>query len=185
MADFLEPTKRNIISTIGKFYDPLGFLSPVIIRFKVLFQKLCELKVGWDETPPEELLQEWRSLVNDLKEGHPVSIPRSYHTGMAENPVTYSLCGFCDASTRAYAAVVYLLLRSETNTTVQFLAAKTRVAPLQLQTIPRLELLSALLLSRLIVSVSSSLNSMLPQLESRCYTDSRVALFWIRGTEKE
>ena len=185
LAGALKPTKRNIISTIGKFYDPLGFLSPVIIRFKVLFQKLCELKVGWDETPPDELLQEWRSLVSDLKEGHPVSIPRSYHTSTEENQVTYSLCGFCDASTRAYAAVVYLLLRSETNTTVQFLAAKTRVAPLQSQTIPRLELLSALLLSRLIVSVSSSLNSMLPQLESRCYTDSRVALFWIRGTEKE
>ena len=31
--------------------------------------------------------------------------------------------------------------------------AKTKVAPLQAQTIPRLELLSALLLSRLMVSV--------------------------------
>ena len=35
--------------------------------------------------------------------------------------------------------------------------AKTKVAPLQAQTIPRLELLSALLLSRLMVSVYNSL----------------------------
>ena len=23
-----EPTKRNVVSIIGKFYDPLGFLAP-------------------------------------------------------------------------------------------------------------------------------------------------------------
>ena len=27
----LHPTKRNLVSLIGKFYDPLGFLSPLII----------------------------------------------------------------------------------------------------------------------------------------------------------
>ena len=37
-----ETTKRNVVSIIGKFCDPLGFLAPVIIRFKRLFQKLCE-----------------------------------------------------------------------------------------------------------------------------------------------
>jgi hypothetical protein len=68
LAGCLEPTKRNIVSTIGRFYNPLGFLSPVIIRFKVLFQKLCKHKVEWDETLPEEMLQEWKTLVSDLKE---------------------------------------------------------------------------------------------------------------------
>ena len=105
LAGSLEPTKRNVVSTIGKFYDPLGFLAPVIIRFKVLFQKLCEQRVEWDETLPEGLLQEWKTLVSDLQEGHPVSIPRSYYADLEENPITpitHSLCGFCDASTRAY-----------------------------------------------------------------------------------
>ena len=41
LADTLEPTKRNVISIISKFYDPLGFLAPVVICFKVFFQKLC------------------------------------------------------------------------------------------------------------------------------------------------
>ena len=27
----LQPTKRNIVSLVGKFYDPLGFLAPVVI----------------------------------------------------------------------------------------------------------------------------------------------------------
>ncbi len=43
LAGTLEPTKRNVVSTIGRFYDPLGFLAP-LIKFKILFQKLCESK---------------------------------------------------------------------------------------------------------------------------------------------
>ena len=83
-----------------------------------------------------------------------MSIPRCYLEGMLH--VDYQqLCGFCDASQKAYAAVVYLLLRSGA---VKFVAAKTRVAPLQEQTIPRLELLSALLLSRLMQTTMNALN---------------------------
>ena len=48
-ASEMEPTKRNVISLAGRFYDPLGFLAPVTIRLKVLFQKLCESKIKWDE----------------------------------------------------------------------------------------------------------------------------------------
>ena len=65
--------------------------------------------------------------------------------------------GFCDASKHAFAAVVYLVLKSPVGQTVRFLVSKTRVAPLKPQTIPRLELLSALLLARLVTSVVSSL----------------------------
>ena len=35
------PTKRNIASTAAKFYDPIGFLSSVVVQFKLLFQDLC------------------------------------------------------------------------------------------------------------------------------------------------
>ena len=47
---------------------------------------------------------------------------------------------------------------------VRFVASKTRVAPLQTQTIPRFELLSALLLSKLIFSVVDSLRPLLPHI---------------------
>ena len=42
VAAATEPTKRNVVSIIGRFYDPLGLLAPVIICFESLFQKLCE-----------------------------------------------------------------------------------------------------------------------------------------------
>ena len=184
VAATTEPTKRNVVSIIGKFFDPLGYLAPVIIRFKKLFQRLCEHQVQWDGVLPENLQREWKLLVDDLQHSKPISIPRNYLQGIAGEVCSYSLCGFCDASTTAYAAVVYLVARMEKEGegSVRFLASKTRIAPRQTVTIPRLELLSALLLARLVTTVLSALE---PCLEVECYTDSTVALHWIKGTCKE
>ena len=44
LAAELEPTKRQLVSVIGRFYDPVGILSPVVIRFKLLLRALCEEK---------------------------------------------------------------------------------------------------------------------------------------------
>ena len=100
--------------------------------------------------------------------------------------ISYTLCGFCDASLEAYAAVVYLLMETENGHSVRFLAAKTRVSPLRRQSIPRLELLSALLLSRLMRSISQSLENELQLLPPSCFTHSKVALFIrIQGVDKD
>ena len=82
-----------------------------------------------------------------------------------------------DASKRAYATVIYLRINTLDRTCVEFLVSKTRVAPLQTQTIPRLELLSALLLSRLMANVRRSLEPVLSVSHTICYTDSKVALY--------
>ena len=185
LASGLQPTKRNVVSLIGKFYDPLGFLAPVTIRFKVFFQKLCRDKLEWDAHISKELIEEWNKLVSDLSEGGPVSIPRSYFHQTSGPVTSVTLCGFCDASIHAYGAVVYLVIRTDIGTSVQFIVSKTRVAPLQTQTVPRLELLSALLLSRLILSAAKSLQPTLSQMRIRCYTDSQIALYWICGTNRE
>ena len=66
-ARSLPPTKRNIVSIVGRIYDPLGFLSPVLIRLKSLFQELCELKLEWDEPHTGAPLSKWESMVADLQ----------------------------------------------------------------------------------------------------------------------
>ena len=71
----IEPTKRHIISVTAKFYDPLGFVSPVIVQFKILFQELCSSKVDWDEPLSGHLLDKWRTLVSGFQ-GITTSIPR-------------------------------------------------------------------------------------------------------------
>lgn len=75
-------------------------------------------------------------------------------------------------------------IETEASRSVRFVAAKTRVAPLKEQTIPRLKLLSALLLARLITNIAESLEDELPLSPPICSTDSTVALCWINGTWK-
>ena len=184
-ARSLSPTKRNIVSIVGRIYDPLGFLSPVLIRLKCLFQELCELKLEWDEPLTGAPLSKWESMVADLQADQQIHVPRYLLCDVHHQVDSYSLIGFCDASKKAYAAVVYLRMKTQEGFHVKFLTSKTRVNPLQPQTIPRLELLSALLLTRLLVSVRKGLESRLSLSETTCYTDSKVALHWIRGAEKE
>ena len=184
-ARSLSPTKRHIVSLVGRIYDPLGFLSPVVIRLKSLFQELCEHKLGWDEPLTGGLLSKWESMVTDLRADRQIRVPRYLLCDVHHQVDSYTLIGFCDASKKAYAAVVYLRVKTQEGLHVKFLTSKTRVNPLQPQTIPRLELLSALLLTRLLVSVKKGLESRLPLSEITCYTDSRVALYWIQGADKE
>ena len=96
----------------------------------------------------------------------------------------YRLCGFCGVSTAAYAAVVYLV-EEEEHTYSHFIVSKTRVSPLKCVTIPRLELLPALFLTRLMANVTESLSERLRLGDPRCSTDSQVAHFQRRGIEKD
>ncbi len=176
----IQPTKRNVVSVIGQIYDPLGYLSPVTIAFKILMQDVCKTKLGWDQPLTGDALAKWDALVRALRQSKPISMPRCYFDEPADTAVR--LYGFCDASMAAYAAVVYI---ARDGGTPSFVVSKTRVAPLKTQSIPRLELMSALILSRLITSVATSLAPRYQLQPHMCFTDSQVALCWIRGADKD
>ena len=133
------------MSLVGKFYDPIRFVSPIVIKFKAFFKQLSKGGIEWDEELSGELLHKWQSLVRSLKEAPTFSIPRFCLQDVDLECVSFSLYGYCDASKEAYAAVVYLVARSDTQLNVRFVASKTRVTPQQEMSIPRLELLSAVL----------------------------------------
>ena len=183
-ASELKPTKQNVIGLSARVYDPLGFLSPLTVCFKLLFQDICVAKLNWDDDLEGDLLKRWKGLILQMREPLLLRIPRCYFKGMGE-PLSCSLVGFCDASARAYAVVVYMNIVSSEGCVTRFVASKTRVAPLSAQTIPRLELLAALLLARLLSSVASALGPEHPLGEPLCFTDSKIALCWIRGFDKE
>ncbi len=156
LTDLEEPTKRKIASTVGKFYDPLGLFLPVVVKFKMFFKELCEEGFEWDQKLVGDALRKWQSLIAGGLKGAPIfSIPRFC---MQNVDTACSLQGFCDASTGAYAAVVYLVAQPGSEPCVRFVASKTRVTPRRELTIPRLELLSALLLTRLLDAVTRSLS---------------------------
>ena len=68
------------------------------------------------------------------------------------------LVKFCDASSKTYAFVVYMRVENEEGIEGQFVAAKTRVAPVGGTSISHIELLSALLLSDLLTSLNKALD---------------------------
>ena len=180
----VKPTKRKVIGVTCGFYDPMGFLAPIVVSFKVLFQRACQLRLGWDDLLPPELLPTWKVLSHNLQNTLPISVPRCYFDGQPR-PSSCALRGFCDASKVAYAAVVYLSFDCDGARNSVFVACKTRIAPLKPQTIPRLELLAALLLSRLMTSVTQALQPRLQLRPPQYYSDSQVVLYWIKGDRKE
>ena len=99
--------------------------------------------------------------------------------------IASELHGFCDASAKAYRAVVFLRIVTTCASYVRFLSSKTRVVPLSEQTIPHLELLSAVVLSRLIHCIKEGLSSEMKIDTLLCWTDSKIAWYWIVQSQKE
>ena len=92
--------------------------------------------------------------------------------------------GFCDASEIAYGACICICSINKDGTRkVQILYAKSRVAPLKATSIPRLELLGALLLAQILHKVSTACNANKNQWHF--WADSMVVLAWIKSTWKK
>lgn len=169
----LPATKRSVLKLSAMVFDPIGFLTLCTVEMKILFQELCLDKIDWDGNLPENLLGTWNSLINELKRLNNFKISRCY---FGSKPVQFELHGFSDASNRAYAGVVYISsLYEDGEIDVRLVASKTRVVPLKRQTIPRLELLGALILARLM----NNLDLTRGNVKTFCWTDSTTALSWI------
>ena len=177
----VTPTKRQVVRLTSRFYDPVGFIAPITVKLKLLCQTLCKKKLEWDATLDDQCKQTWLNLLHELREAEPIYIPRYYFEEVKGEIQTVSLHGFSDASAEAYAAVIYLRIESTESSYLRLVTAKTRVAPLTRQTIPRLELLAALILTRLITHVKSALTGFLQVSYIRCWSDSKVTLYWICG----
>ena len=147
-------------------------------------QEICLTRTGWDEVLSEDLANKWRTLVEELRDSDDIRVSRHYMVRIQEEVKSYRLRGFGDASKGAYAGVVYLLVETHLGFFSRIVAAKTRVSPSQALTIPRLELVAALLLARLIHTIMESLKSEINILTPICYTDSKVALYCILGGEE-
>ncbi|XP_044183283.1 uncharacterized protein LOC122963962 [Acropora millepora] len=180
----LPLNKCSVLKVVAKLYDPLGLISPLFITVKALFQDLCKLKIGWDKPLDEELTLRYSSWLSDLLKVKCIPIERRYVPNSEENVISLQIHGFGDSSEVAYAAVVYLRIETNEGAYTQLVMSKTRVAPLAKQTIPRLELLAALILSRLINRVRVALLPVIKVDEVYCWTDSMTKLHWIKGVER-
>ncbi|GFY60656.1 DUF1758 domain-containing protein, partial [Trichonephila inaurata madagascariensis] len=92
--------------------------------------------------------------------------------------------GYSDASEAAYGAVVYMHCVKEDGTiTTKLAGSKSRVAPIKVISIPRLELSACLLLAQLVEKVRLSLQVHLAKII--LHTDSTIAIAWINTSANQ
>ena len=180
----LTCTKRGILSLTARIFDPLGFLTPLTIFGKFIFQELWCLGVGWDELVPEQYQKKFVSWVKGLQSVSQVYIPRCICSKLTWRDASevLEIHAFGDASTKGYGAVVYCRVPClDGGYQVSLVMSKGKVAPLKKISLPRLELLGGLLCARLAGFVLKALKLSSDTVTVSCWTDSMIALGWIRG----
>uniref|UniRef100_A0A1I8MFD0 DUF5641 domain-containing protein n=1 Tax=Musca domestica TaxID=7370 RepID=A0A1I8MFD0_MUSDO len=169
-------SKRSILSLSSALFDPLGLVSPLIIKAKIILQELWILKVGWDESVPQDIHTAWQGFLDDLQQLPMLNIPRYC---LSPDPESIQLHGFCDSSIRAYGCCIYIRVKSRSGAvSVQLFTAKSKVAPTKRKSLPSLELCVAHLLSRLYTKIQNLQH--IPNSSVFLWTDSQIVLHWLK-----
>ena len=188
-AKRLAPTKRNVLKIIAGFYDLIGFIQPIIVSLKILFQEICSVNISWDEKLNETLTSKWLESTNIMSQVKEVIVPRCYHFNRLEDPIaTIELHGFSGSSILAYGGCIYLKFGTSTGKiSISFVTSKSRIVPAKKTDliVPRLELLGNFVLSKFVVNVLSALKKDIVINSVYCWTDSQISLAWIRSINKE
>ena len=181
----IEYTKRVLLSLIARIFYPLGMLGPFTMFAKILIQKLWRLGYTWDDPVNHELIMQIQTWIDSSKYINNFVLKRVYFPDIPWSTIRrLEIIAFSDASIHAFGAVVYMpAFRSNGSYDTSFVASKSRVSPLQRLTLPRLELLGCVISSRLVSSIISDLELNSNSIEINCsyYTDSTVALSWIKS----
>lgn len=174
-------TKRTVLSKIAQIFDPLGLLSPTIISAKLLMQDIWRQNLDWDCILPTELETQWAHFINNLQCLRGMELPRYY---FADIPIQLYLLGYCDSSSRAYGACIYLrAIYPNRIPTCTLVMAKTKVAPIRPVSIPRLELCSALLLARIVGKLDGIFSKFKIE-KTYLFSDSTIVLHWLKSPYK-
>ena len=171
-------TKRIILSNISRLFDPLGLTLVVTIKARIALQEIWKMKkFEWDDPLPKEMPLAWRTLFAEIQDLNTVQFPRCLQPPSIHG--TPELHVFADASVMAYGAAAYLVWPCSTGKEVRLVSAKVRVAPLRQTTIPRLQLMAALVATRLAKTICNELKIKPTQVVLS--SDSMIVLSWLRS----
>ncbi|XP_043502762.1 uncharacterized protein LOC122524512 [Polistes fuscatus] len=170
-------TKRTALSAISRIFDPLGFLSPIVIKAKIFLQQLWLSRLDWDTPFNSVLSSSWNDIYYDLTQLSSIQISRSVSLDCAPEDLILHI--FSDASQAAYACVAYIESITKNNDrSSRLFCSKTRVAPLKPLTIPRLELCGLFISAKLAKKIVSSVTMVN---HVYIWSDSQIALSWVRS----
>ena len=150
-------TKRSILSTVNSIFDPVGLLTPFTVRTKILLRRIWAYrpKIDWDDELPDEIERQWEEIVEDLKKIKELTFERSL---TPEDAVGLAvLVIFEDGSEQAYGTVAYIRWKTAQGYVSRLIAAKSRIAPLKMIDMVRIELCGAVLGTRIRTMIEKEL----------------------------
>ncbi|XP_055633231.1 uncharacterized protein LOC129773617 [Toxorhynchites rutilus septentrionalis] len=178
------PTKRIVLSCVMSLFDPLGFITPFTFFGKVLIQTLWRSGCDWDQTINEQAAVDWKRWTKHLVDVAKVEIPRYYFgDGLMLEYSTLQLHIFVDASESAYGCAGYFRIMAGEVPRCALVQAKSKVTPLKLVSIPRLELMAAVLGIRLAESIKANHNFLVKDVFY--WTDSSTVHSWIISEQRK
>jgi hypothetical protein len=160
----------------------------------MLLQYLCAKKYVGDIIISKSSAKTVRIWLDDAEKVDQIVIQRYYFPIATKRIESVTLHGFADASKGANCAVViYLCVETEDGYVTSLVASKSRVNALTTRvwtvistpiTIPRLELITALILARLIPTIMEALSGVINIEKIYCWTDSITVYYWIQSNRE-
>lgn len=178
-------TKRTFLSALSAVFDPLGLVVPVMVPLRSLFQKVCTLRIGWDDRLPSDVESVWVEWLANMHQLADIKVKRCL-VPIENACAVLDLHIFADGSEMAYAASAYTRYTSETGSIIcTLLMAKARQVPISrgaYTTIPRIELAAAKLAITLASQVKRELS--VPISSTTFWSDSFTVLNYIGNTNR-
>ena len=183
-ANLTNLSKRGCLASVAQMWDPMGLVVPCTIELRIDLQELWSAGYSWDEILPEEIRMKWIRNIQILNQLLTYEFDRKLKP---DNAVGFpEIHGFCDGGEKAYGAVVFLRWKlANSNYFCVPLMVKAFVAPLKKKSIPRLELMGCLTLSRLYSTCKEALEfAELSDAKTVFWMDSQTVLAWIKTPPK-
>ncbi|XP_053690937.1 uncharacterized protein LOC128739468 [Sabethes cyaneus] len=178
-----RPTKREVLRVLMTIFDPLGFLAHFLAYLKILLQDIWRSAISWDEEIGDAAFADWVTWLQVLPNVEKVQIARCYNTRYSFGETDeVQLHTFVDASKNGMAAVCFLRFVKNGIHHCSLVTSKTRVAPLKLTSIPRLELQAAVIGTRLGHTIIETLPVKITK--KFFWTDSRDVLCWLNSDHR-
>lgn len=178
-------SKRSCLALLAQLWDPIGLVSPVTIKFRTDLQELWSSGFGWDDVLPENDQTKWMKNLQIMNRLLTFEFDRKLKPSNAVGGP--EIHGFSDGGEQGFGAVIFLRWKLDDGSyRCVPVMIKSFVAPLKKKSIPRLELLGCLALSRMCDTCQKTLEfARIKEAKRFLWVDSTTALSWIRTPPKE
>ena len=146
----------------------------------MLKRQECIDKSDWDDELNDIIKQKFFKFLNDLKNIKQIFMSRSIYGAFKVQISNIELHCFCDRFLQAYSSAIYICVTTNFWCYINLICSKTEVSPMKEIKILQLELMSCVLLTKLLESVLKGLSLNIASI--CCWSDSTIALCWIKIT---